>query len=161
VTPATLALCATIGVGGGLLVDVLWDLVRRRGPGANVNGAMLLFVLLMAVAAAGTAVAAKVAERRGGGTGDPLALRKARMWQCLAAGPLTAAAGAIMLPLLRTSAAVHYATHCPATYLQHCSSPREVWVFFLLVAPVVGLAIGSCVGAIAEAQPQRPHKTPA
>jgi hypothetical protein len=161
VTPATLALCATIGVAGGLLVDVLWVPVRLRGPGANITGAVLLFGLLMVVATAATAAAGKIAERRGRGTGDPLALRKARVWQCLAAGPLTAAATAIMLPLLRTSAAVHYATHCPAAYQQHCSSPRGVWMFFLVIGPVVGLAIGTCVGATADAQPQPPRRPPA
>lgn len=160
VTPATLVLSVTFGIGGGLLADVLYDVVRRRGPGANTSGPILLFVMLMGLALAGTVAAAKVAERHGGSTDDP-AVRKARMWQCLAAGPLTAAATAIMLPLLRTSAAVHYATHCPASYLQHCSSPRSVWVFFLVFGPVVGLAIGTCVGAIADAQPQpQPPRRP-
>jgi hypothetical protein len=160
VTPATLALSVTLGLGGGLLADVLYHAVRRRGPGANTDGPLLLFVLLMAVALAGTVAAGKVAERRGGGTDDP-AVRTARMWQCLAAGPLTAAATAIMLPLLRTNAAIHYATHCPVSYELHCSSPRSVWVFFLVIGPVAGLLIGTLgSAAVAEAQPQPPRKPP-
>jgi hypothetical protein len=160
VTPATLALGAGVGAGSGLLFAVLWDVVRSRGPGADTSAPMTLFLLLVIVTTAATVAAAKIAEWRGAGTGDPQALRTARMWQCLAAGPLTAAAAAIMLPLVRTSAAVHYATHCPATYELHCSSPRSVWVFFLVIGPVVGLAIGTCINALAEAQPQPPRQPP-
>jgi hypothetical protein len=160
VTPVTLALCTAIGIGGGLLVAVLYGVVRRQGPGANVTGPVLLFMLLIAVAAAGTAAAVKAAEQRGGGNTEDPALRKARKWQCLAAGPLTAAASAIMLPLLRTGPAIHYATHCPASYQQHCSSPRSVWVFFLVIGPVVGLLIGTLGSAIAEDQPQPPRRPP-
>jgi hypothetical protein len=159
VTPTTIALCVGIGLAGGLLVGELWDVVRLRGPGANTSGPPLMLMLLAAVAAAGTVAAFQVAERRGKGMGKT-ALRKNRMWQCLAAGPLTAASTAIMLPLLRASAAVHYATHCPASHLQHCSSPRSVWMLFLVFGPVIGLAIGSLMAAVPEAQAQPPRRPP-
>jgi hypothetical protein len=120
------------------------------------------------VIGAGTAAAGVVAARRARGTNDPLA-RRARAWQCLAAGPLTAAAAALMLPLLRASHATHVAAMCPATQALHpqlrgflCSAAPAVWVFFLVAGPVLGLAIGTCAGSVAAAQPpsQPPPEPP-
>ena len=92
VTPATLAISAAVGVGGGLLVVALWDPTRTApAPGLHPKTEVpLLFIALIAVAAAGTgaagAAARRAARRRSGGIGDPLAVR-ARAWQYLAARP--------------------------------------------------------------------------
>jgi hypothetical protein len=166
VTPATLAISAGIGVGGGLLVVALWNPTRSaRAPGLHPSVDMpLLFMLLIAVTGAGTAVAGAVAARRGKGSKDPLAL-KTRAWQYLAAGPLTAASAALMLPLLRASYATHLTAMCPATQALHpqmrgffCTSAPAIWMFFLIAGPIIGLAIGTGVGAAATAQP--PPKPP-
>ena len=112
-------------------------------------------MLLVAVIAAGTGAAGAAAARRAKGKDDPLAL-KDRARQYLAAGPLTAASAALMLPLLRASYATHIAAKCPATKVFLCTSAPAIWVFFLVAGPVIGLAIGSCAGAIATAQPPPP-----
>jgi Domain of unknown function (DUF1707) len=162
VTPATLAISAAIGVGGGLLVVALWNPTRTSpAPGLHPKtNVLLLFIVLVAVIAAGTAAAATAAARRTRGMSDPPALQ-ARAWQCLAAGPLTAATAALMLPLLRASAATHIAAMCPVTKALHpglrpflCTVAPSIWMFFLIAGPVLGLAIGSCcAGAITSAQP--------
>jgi hypothetical protein len=122
---------------------------------------LLLFMVLIAVIAAGTAAAGAIAARRARGANDPLAL-KARAWQCLAAGPLTAASAALMLPLLRASHAIDVAAACPAKQVFHCTAAPAIWVFFLVAGPVLGLAIGTCAGAIMTAQPpsQPPRQPP-
>jgi len=153
VTPVTLAICAGTGVGGGLLMVVLWNFLRSGGPGADTSRVMLLFMGLGALAAAGTTAAGAAAARRARGLDDPLALRKARSRQCLAAGPLTAGTAALMLPLLRASAAVHIAATCPASRPGHCIAASAVWVFLLVAGPVLGLAIGSLAGSVIAAQP--------
>ena len=156
VTPATLAISAGTGVAGGLLVVALWNPTRTPpAPGLPPKTDVpLLFVVLIAVIAAGTAAAGAVAARRARGTNDPLAL-KALAGQYLAAGPLTAAAAALMLPLLRASHAIHVTAACPATQVLHCTVAPEIWVFFLVAGPLVGLAIGTCAGSITAAQPPR------
>jgi hypothetical protein len=161
VTPATLTISAGTGVGGGLLVVALWNPTKSApAPGLHPSTDVpLLFMVLIAVIGAGTAAAGAVAARRARGTNDPGA-RRVRAWQCLAAGPLTAAAAALMLPLLRASHAIHVAAMCPATQALHpqlrgflCSAAPAVWVFFLVAGPVLGLAIGTCAGSIAIARP--------
>jgi hypothetical protein len=164
VTPATLAISTGTGVAGGLLIVALWNPTRTaRAPGLHPKtDVILLFVVLIAVTAAGTLVAGAVSARRASGTGDPLVL-KARARQYLAAGPLTAAAAALMLPLLRVSPATHIAAMCPATKALHpalrpflCTSAPSIWMFFLVAGPILGLAIGTCcAGAITAAQPPR------
>jgi hypothetical protein len=155
VTPATLAICASAGVAGGLLVVALWNPTRSpAAPGLHKQtDVRLLFVILVAVIAAGTAAAGAVAVRRARGPGDPLVLRSARTWQCLAAGPLTGAAAALMLPLLRASAAVHFAAACPAARHGQCTAASGVWMLFLVAGPVLGLAIGSVAAASTASQP--------
>jgi len=164
VTPATLAICASIGTSGGLLVVALWN-PTRSAPAAGLpprTDVPFLFLVLVVAAAAGTAAAGAVAVRRTRGTaGDPLALSKTRIWQCLAAGPLTAAAAALMLPLLRANAAVHFAAACPAARHGQCTSASAIWVLFLVAGPVVGLAIGSfAAAATAHQPPDRPLTPP-
>jgi hypothetical protein len=162
VTPATLAIAAGIGVGGGLLVVALWNPTRSSpAPGlAAKTDVRLLFVILGVTIVAGIAVAGMVAARRVMGQDDPLALRRARYLQYLAAGPLTGATAALMLPLLRASAAVHYAATCPAARAGHCTAAAGVWVLFLLAGLVLGLAFGSFGGWIVAAQPPPPPLTP-
>lgn len=170
VTPATLAISAGTGVGGGLLVVALWNPTRTsRAPGLHPStDVQLLFLVLIAVIGAGTAAAGLVAARRARGTNDPRAVQ-ARAWQCLAAGPLTAASAALMLPLLRASHAAHIEAMCPMTQALHpglrgflCTAAPAVWVFFLVAGPVLGLAIGTCAGSITTAQPppQSPPEPP-
>jgi hypothetical protein len=156
VTPATLAISAGGGVGGGLLVVALWNPTRTApAPGLHPKtDVLLLFMVLIAVIAAGTAAAGAVAARRASGTNDPLAA-KARASQYLAAGPLTAAAAALMLPLLRASPATHFAAACSARQVFPCSAAPAIWVFFLVAGPVLGLAIGICAGSVTAAQPPR------
>lgn len=159
ITPATLAIATTTGAAGGLLMVALWNPLRTRGPGtANVVRAGLPFGLLVVLAAVVTAAVAVIAERRARGTSDPLA-QKARMWQCLAAGPLTAASAALMLPLFRAGHAVHIAAACPATQHFHCTAAPAVWVFFLVAGPVFGLAVGT-VGGISAPAAQPPRRPP-
>jgi hypothetical protein len=157
VTPATLAISAGAGVGGGLLVVALWNPSRSAPvPGVHPQtGVQLLFVVLVVVAAAATAAVAIVAARRASGTNGPLAL-KARAWQYLAAGPLTAATAALMLPLLRASHAVHIEARCPATHFGHCTAAPAVWMFFLVAGPVLGLVFGSYACAVTADQPPGP-----
>jgi hypothetical protein len=167
VTPATLAISAATGVGGGLLIVALWNPTRTSpAPGLHPKtNVLLLFVLLIVVIAAGTTAAGALAARRARGTTGPLVL-KAKAWQCLAAGPLTAASAALMLPLLRASAATHIAAMCPATKALHpglrpffCTVAPSIWMFFLVAGPVLGLAIGTCLGA-AITPPQPPGQLP-
>jgi hypothetical protein len=166
VTPATLAISAGTGVGGGLLVVALWNPTRTAAaPGLHPKtNVLLLFAILIAVIAAGTVIAGAVAARRAKDKNDPLAM-KARAWQCLAAGPLTAASAALMLPLLRASHATHIAAMCPVTQALHpqlrgflCTSAPAIWMLFLVAGPVIGLAIGTCAGALPAAQ--QPPGTP-
>jgi len=167
VTPATLAISAAVGVGGGLLVVALWNPTRTSpAPGLHPKTEVpLLFIMLIAVAAAGMgaagAAARKAAARRTGGISDPLAVQ-ARAWQYLAAGPLTAASAALMLPLLRASHAVGVAARCPATQVFHCTAAPEVWMFFLVAGPVFGLAIGTlaALAAAVQAPPNPPPPPP-
>jgi hypothetical protein len=167
VTPATLAISAGTGVGGGLLVVALWNPTRTASaPGLHPKTDVpLLFAVLIAVIITGTAIAGVVAARRAGDTKDPLAL-KARAWQCLAAGPLTAASAALMLPLLRASHATHVAAMCPVTQALHpqlrgflCTSAPAIWMIFLVAGPVIGLAIGTGAGAL-PAPPSPPSQPP-
>jgi hypothetical protein len=163
VTPATLAISAGAGVGGGLLVVALWNPSRSApAPGLHPKtDVILLFVVLVVVAAAGTAAAAIVAARRAKGTNDPLAV-KARAWQHLAAGPLTAATAALMLPLLRASHAVQVEAGCPATHFGHCTAAPAIWMLFLVAGPVLGLAFGSYACAVTAVEPpgQPPRRPP-
>ena len=165
VTPATLAISTGTGIGGGLLVVALWNPTRYApAPGLHPKtNVPLLFIVLIAVIAVGTAVAGKAAVRRARSTGDPLA-PKARAWQYLAAGPLTAASAALMLPLFRASPAVRIAAACSPTRPGpgHCTAAPAVWVFFLVAGPLLGLAIGSIAGLITAAQPpaQPPGQPP-
>jgi hypothetical protein len=160
VSPATLAISTGTGIAGGLLMIVLWNLLQARGPShANVDRAGMLFMLLVGLAAAATAATACLVERRGKGPDDSLARRKARMWQCLAAGPLTAATAALVLPLIRAGAAVHLAAGCPATHFGHCTAAPAVWMFFLVMGPVFGLAAGT-VGGIPAPAAQPPRRPP-
>ncbi len=157
VTPATLAISAGIGAAGGLLIVVLWDLTRARpapGPGMTPKTDVpLLFVLLIAAIAVGTGVAA-LAAHRANGTNDPVAVR-ARARQYLAAGPLTAASAALMLPLFRASHAVHFAAVCPAAQRGHCTAAPAVWMIFLVAGPLIGLAMGTFLSWATTAQPPR------
>jgi hypothetical protein len=83
VTPATLAICA----GAGALIV---SLILFAGAGQQPDSMLLLFVALgasvaagtaaAATAAAATAAAATAAARLARGPGDPLALRRARIW---------------------------------------------------------------------------------
>jgi hypothetical protein len=163
VTPATLAISSGIGVAGGLLVVVLHDPTRTpRAPGLHPSTqVLLLFVVLVAAIAAGTATAGVAATRRARSTGDALT-PKAEAWQYLAAGPLTAASAALMLPLLRASAAVHYLANCPAARAAqgHCTSAPAVWMFFLVAGPLLGLAIGTVIGLAAQPPPKPPLEPP-
>jgi hypothetical protein len=101
---ASLAICAGTGAGGGALIV---SLILFTGAGQQLDSLLLLFMVLGASAAAGTAAAATAAARRTRGPDDPLALtlalRKPRVLQCLAAGPLTGGAAALMIPLLTAS----------------------------------------------------------
>ena len=170
VTPATLAISAGTGIGGGLLVVALWNPTRTAAaPGLHPKtNVLLLFAIFIAVIAAGTAIAGAVAARRAKDKNDPLAL-KARAWQCLAAGPLTAASAALMLPLLRASHAAHVAAMCPVTQALHpqlrgflCTSAPAIWMLFLVAGPVIGLAIGTGAGSLPAAQqpPSPPLEPP-
>ena len=154
VTPVTMAICAGIGTAGGILVVALWNPTRSPvAPGLSKRtDVQLLLVVLVAVIAVGTAAAGAVAARRARGPGDPLALRRAGIWQCLAAGPLTGATAALMLPLLRTSAAVHFAAACPAASTWPCTAASAVWMLFLTAGPLLGLAIGGIGGSITAGQ---------
>jgi hypothetical protein len=171
VAPATLAISSGVGVAGGLLVVALWNPTQTAAaPGLHPKTDVpLLFFLLIAVIAAGTVAVGVAAARRATGSARPLAL-KARARQCLAAGPLTAASAALMLPLLRARYAIHVAAICPATKALHpglrpfpCTSAPAIWVSFLVAGPVLGLAIGTCASAaITTSQPpsQPPCKPP-
>jgi hypothetical protein len=163
VTPATLAISAGTGVGGGLLIVALWNPLHSNGPGqSTAPRPILLFMLLVGVTGAGTVAAGKIAAWRAARTNGPMA-PQARAWQYLAAGPLTAASAALMLPLLRASAATHFAAICPATKVFLCTSAPAIWTFFLVAGPIIGLAIGSgCAGAITTGQPptQPPSQPP-
>jgi hypothetical protein len=163
VAPATLAVSSGIGVAGGLLVVALHDPTRApRAPGLHPQTqVILLFIVLVVAIAAGTAAAGAVAARRVRGTGDPLAL-KAQAWQYLAAGPLTAASAALMVPLLRTGPAVHYLATCRAAHPANCTAAPTVWMFFLVVGPLLGLAFGTCLGSLPADQPppRPPHDPP-
>jgi hypothetical protein len=156
VTPATLALSAGIGAAGGLLVVALWG-PSRSSPAPPLHpktGVLLLFMLLIVTIAVGTGLAG-LAAHRANGTDDPVAV-KARARQFLAAGPLTAASAALMLPLFRASHAVHFAAVCPAAQRAHCTAAPAVWVIFLVAGPLIGLAMGTCLGsATTTAQPPR------
>lgn len=157
VTPATLAISGGFGVAGGLLVVALWNPTRTpRAPGLPLKTDVpLLFMVLIAVIAAGTLVTGAAAARRASGKSDPVALR-ARSWQFLAAGPLTAAAASLMLPLLRVSDAVHFARRVPGEkgFPQHRST-GDMGVF-LVAGPLVGLAMGIWASSITAAQPPGP-----
>jgi hypothetical protein len=163
VTPATLAISGGAGVAGGLLVVALWNPTQTAAaPGLHPKTDVpLLFFLLIVVIAAGTVAAGVAAARSARGTARPLAL-KAQARQYLAAGPLTAASAALMLPLLRARYAIHVAAICPATKALHpglrpfaCTSAPGIWVLFLVAGPIIGLAIGTCMGAATTAQPPR------
>ncbi len=158
VTPATLAICTATGAAGGLLLDAVWDHAKRvPAPGLHPQtNAVLLVIVLAVVAAAGTAAAGTLAARRASGPGDPLALSRARAWQCLLAGPLTAAAAALMIPLLRASTAVRIAATCPAANAGHCTGAAGAWVIFLVIGPALGLAIGWAGSYAVAPQPDRP-----
>ena len=163
VTPVTLAICAGIGVGGGLLVVAMWNITRRTVPGFSGPGktnVQVLVMVLVAVAVAGTAAAGWVAARLARGPGDPLALRRAWYWQCLAAGPLTGAIAALMIPFGRVSDAVRIAAACPASAAGHCTSAAHVWMLFLVAGPVLGLAVGRIGGAVAVARLGQPPLAP-
>jgi hypothetical protein len=155
VTPATMAISAGIGAAGGLLIVVMWDTTRTaQAPGLTPKtDVLLLFVVLILTITMGTGVAA-LAAHRANGTDDPAAV-KARARQYLAAGPLTAASAALMLPLFRASHAVHYAAVCPAAQHSHCTAAPAVWVIFLVAGPLIGLAMGTGLGSAATAQPPR------
>jgi hypothetical protein len=58
-----------------------------------------------------------------------------------------------MLPLLRATPAVHIEAACPATNVFLCTAAPAVWMFFLVAGPVLGLAIGTCAGAITASHP--------
>ncbi|MGO9082883.1 MAG: hypothetical protein ACLQDY_28290 [Streptosporangiaceae bacterium] len=153
VTPATLAISTGVGTLGGLLMVGLWNPLQPGPDSSTAPRPVTLFMLLVGLTAAATAAVAWVAERRARGTEDPLAHRRTRMWQCLAAGPLTAASAALMLPLLRASPAVHFAAACPAAQRFYCTSAPAVWMFLLAIGPVLGLAIGSVTAALPPRQP--------
>jgi hypothetical protein len=161
VTPATLAISAGIGVGGGLLMVVLWNPLHTGGPSHSEGSrAMLLFLLLLGVTGTGTALVGKAAARRANGTNDPPA-RQARAWQYLAAGPLTAASAALVFTLLRVNGAIHVAAMCPETKVLHpnlrpflCSSAPAIWMFYLVAGVVLGLAIGTFATAAIITPPE-------
>jgi hypothetical protein len=160
ITPATLAISTATGAAGGLLMVALWNPLRTRGPStANVVRAGLLFALLVGLAAVVTTAVVVVLERRARGTNDPLA-PKARMWQCLAAGPLTAASAALMLPLFRDSHAVRVAATCPVTQHFHCTAAPSLWMFFLVAGPILGLAMASTAAITAAQPPSQPPRRP-
>jgi hypothetical protein len=160
VTPATLAISAGTGVGGGLLMAVLWNPLHTGGPSHSQGSrAMLLFMLLALVAAAGIVIAGAPAARRNKDKADPVAL-KAEVRQYLAAGPLTAASAALVFTLLRVNPAIHVAAMCPVTKALHpglrpflCSSAPAIWMFYLVAGPLLGLAIAACVGTAVTAPP--------
>ena len=133
---------------------------QSPGPAPKTQ-VLLLFVVLVAAIAAGTTTAGAVAARRARSTGDPLA-PKAQAWQYLAAGPLTAASAALMVPLLRASPAVHYLASCRAAHPANCTAAPAVWTFFLVVGPLLGLAFGTCLGSLPADQPppKPPHDPP-
>jgi hypothetical protein len=60
-----------------------------------------------------------------------------------------------MLPLFRASHAVHFAAVCPAAQRAHCTAAPAVWVIFLVAGPLIGLAVGTCLGSATTAQPPR------
>jgi len=162
VTPATLAISAGIGAAGGLLIVALWD-PSRSSPAPHLHpktGVLGLFMVLIAVIAAGTGAVA-LAAHRANGTDDPVAV-KARARQYLAAGPLTAASAALMLPFFRASHAVHFAAVCPAAERSHCTAAPAIWVFFLVAGPLIGLAMGTCLAlsATTAPPPRRPPPDP-
>jgi hypothetical protein len=169
VTPATLAISAGIGVAGGLLVVALWNPLRTRSaPGlAPRTDVPILFILLNLVMAAGTLTAGVVANRGAGDAGDAddRVAVKARAWQILAAGPLTAASAALMLPLLRASDAVRVTAACPAKHIGFCTAAPAVWIFFLVAGPVIGLALGTLGYALtlveSRVKPQPGSSSPA
>ena len=109
-------------------------------------------MVLVAVTAAGTAAAGWVAARLARGPGDPLALSRAWFWQCLAAGPLTGAIAALMVPFGRVSDAVRIAAACPAAADGRCTNGTHMWMIFLVAGPVLGLAVGRLGGAVAVAK---------
>ncbi len=156
ILPATLAISAGAGVAGGLLLVGLWNFTRMSpAPGAAPrSGAALLFYLLIIVIAAGMIAAGVPATRRASGTNDPQAL-KARAQQYLAAGPLTAAAAALMLPLLRASPAIQVTAACPATHIGYCTAAPTIWIFFLVAGPVIGLILGTLASLNVTANPPR------
>jgi hypothetical protein len=166
VTPATLAISAGLGVAGGLLVVALWNPLRTTpAPGlAPRTDVPILFILLNLVMAAGTLTAGVVANRGAGDADDRVAV-KARARQILAAGPLTAAFAALMLPLLRASDAVHVTAACPAKHIGFCTAAPAVWIFFLVAGPVIGLALGTFGYALAlvesPVKPQPGSSSPA
>jgi hypothetical protein len=117
-------------------------------------------MVLVAVIAAGTVAAGLAAARRARGPGDPVALWRARVWQCRAAGPLTGAAAALMIPMLRASTAVRVAAACPAGHAGLCTAAAQAWVFFLVAGPALGLAIGLAGSATAVQPPGQPPLAP-
>ncbi len=158
-TPATLALSTTIGAGGGLLMVALWNPLQP-GPNSSTTGRPIaLFMLLVGVIVGGTAAAGALAVRRAGGLKSPLAW-KARAQQYLAAGPLTAASAALMLPLFRVSHAVRVAAACPVTQHFHCTAAPSLWMFFLVAGPILGLAMGSAAVIIPAPPPSQPSRRP-
>ena len=153
VTPATLAISAGLGIAGGLLMVVLWNPLQP-GPDSSTTGRpMTLFMLLVVVTAAATGAAAWVAARQARGIEDPWAGHRTRMWQCLAAGPLTAASAAFVLPLLRANPAIHHAASCPASHQFPCTAAPAVWMVLLAIGPVLGLAIGSAATGLLPPPP--------
>jgi hypothetical protein len=159
-TPATLTISTSAGAGGGLLMVALWNPLQP-GPNSSTTGRpMTLFALLVVLIVVATAAAGALAVRRAGGLDSPLA-RKARAQQYLAAGPLTAASAALMLPLFRDSHAVQVAAACPLTQHFHCTAAPSLWMFFLVAGPILGLVMGSAA-AITPAQPpsQPPRRPP-
>jgi hypothetical protein len=160
ITPATLAISTSIGISGGLLIAALWNPLQPRGPAASTTTRpMDLLMVLIAVTVGGTVAAGALAARRAKGTKDPLAM-KTRAQQYLVAGPLTAASAALMLPLLRAGHAVHLAATCPATSHFHCTAAPAVWIAFLVIGPVLGLAVGSTGSITAQTPSQPPHRPP-
>jgi hypothetical protein len=159
ISPATLAISTSIGVGGGLLMVALWNPLRP-GPNSSTTGRpMALFALLAGVMVVATAAAGAVAVRRAGGLNSPLA-PKARAQQYLAAGPLTAASAALMLPLFRDSHAVRVAATCPVTQHFHCTAAPSLWMFFLVAGPILGLAMASTAAITAAQPPSQPPRRP-
>jgi hypothetical protein len=163
VTPATLAICVGVGVGGGLLMLAMWNTARDTVPGIPGPGktdVQLLVMVLVVVAAAATAAAGWVAARLARGPGDPVALSRAWFMQCLAAGPLTGAIAALVIPFGRVSDAVRIAAACPASAIGPCTNGAKMWMIFLVAGPVLGLAVGRLGGAVAVARLGQPPAAP-